>query len=191
MADIKDGDIRVFPYYKDTYLGAENTGFINKKSAVKYHQVIPSHYVYADGLNTTKEEYEKTHETISVFNRKEDGSIDAEMIQGLYHIRTDYYVNTSKCDSQGNIVYNYHKVRVNTLPQELQDKIHEFNKDAYVKGALYKFQEETGFCDHSYIDNDDYNKAEEKLNRNIEYRLGKIHLTVDFDIPENKENKEK
>ncbi len=46
MSDVKDGDIRIFPYYKDEFLGVSPLGFSNIKSAQKYRKRVPSEDVY-------------------------------------------------------------------------------------------------------------------------------------------------
>ena len=47
-SQIKNGEVRIFPYYKGEYMGRSDVefGFSNKNSALKYMKDVPSKDVY-------------------------------------------------------------------------------------------------------------------------------------------------
>ena len=40
---IKNGEVRVFPFYKEEYLGELPFGYSNKKSALKFMRIMKRH----------------------------------------------------------------------------------------------------------------------------------------------------
>ena len=65
---IKNGEVRVFPFYKEEYMGEVHFGYRNKKSALKFMKDIPYDDVF-DRFGG-RDKYIKNHEYLPGLDEK-------------------------------------------------------------------------------------------------------------------------
>lgn len=158
---VNDGDVRIFPYLGDTYLGVEKTGYSNKKSAMKFmktYGVLSPDFVY-DHFGG-KEKYVREH---SVFESKE--TIEQPWPRNPKPAWKKR--GTELSDEEYNVVYDLYQkyCNVHKYPNEYGDEMEKLGYDP------------TGV----YISNSEYLEFEEKyIKKHVEYRKGIIHLSVEF-----------
>ena len=185
---IKNGEVRVFPFYKEEYLGELPFGYSNKKSALKFMKDIPACDVF-DRFGG-RDKYIKNHEYLPrldenklyVFNPKKGPSA---YNMSAYSLR--------KFDG----IYGYDldkKVYLKDLKEEDVDEIRKELRDIgwcveYEKHtSVGEFQKKwnlfplTGSSKgEPAIDWDDFDKMRRKIAREeVEFREGIIHIEVEW-----------
>lgn len=174
---IKNGEIRIFPYYKGEYWGRSEVefGFSNKSSALKYMKEIPAEDIYNSiggyekyynenayllELND-KELYvfnPKINESVYSSNRRKEGCYSYK-INGEYH----YLKDLPNADDIKKAIEE-----LGFIPNADKDKFKEF-EDKY---KLFPY---------IYVDEDLYNKTKKQfIKDNVVFKKGIVKISVDF-----------
>ena len=181
---IKNGEVRCFPFYKGEYMGDLPFGYSNEQSAKKFMKNIPDKDVY-ERLGG-KDEYMKTH----MFVRKLDKS-------KLYVFNPPRHkLNYTLSDRKVEGIYDYsgEKVFLKDLDPKLAEEIIEDLKDIgcwpseyELKDKVKAFQEKYDLfpCGSPYnitsIDDEDFRKMRSKMMKeDVEYRKGIVHINIEY-----------
>lgn len=180
---IKNGEVRVFPFYKEEYMGELPFGYSNKKSALKFMKDIPA----CDVFNRFggKDKYIKNHEYLPrldenklyVFNPKRgESTYSQRKFDGIYGYDLDKKVYLKDLKEED----------VNEIRKELRDigwcveyekhtSVGEFQK----KWNLFPL---TGSSKgEPAIDWDDFEKMKRKMTREeVEFREGIVHIEIEY-----------
>ena len=185
---IKNGEVRVFPFYKEEYLGELPLGYSNRKSALKFMKDIPACDVFERFGG--RDDYIREHEYLPeldknklyVFNPKRGASSYSQSAYSL--IRFDR-------------IYGYDesiKVYLKALKEEDVDEMRKDLKDVgwcveYEKHIdVGEFQKKwnlfplTGSSKgETAVDWDDFEKMKRKMTREeVEFREGIIHIEIEW-----------
>lgn len=180
---IKNGEVRVFPFYKEEYMGELPFGYSNKKSALKFMKDIPACDVF-DRFGG-RDKYIKNHEYLPrldenklyVFNPKKGASAYSQRrFDGIYGYDLDKKVYLKDLKEED----------VNEIRKELRDigwcveyekhtSVGEFQK----KWNLFPL---TGSSKgEPAVDWDDFEKMKRKMTREeVEFREGIVHIEIEY-----------
>ena len=180
---IKNGEVRVFPFYKEEYLGELPLGYSNRKSALKFMKDIPACDVFErfGGRDNYIREHEYLPELdknkLYVFNPKRgESAYSQRRFDGIYGY------DESK------------KVYLKDLKEEDVDEMRKDLKDVgwhieYEKHiAVGEFQKKwnlfplTGSSKgEPAVDWDDFEKMKRKMTREeVEFREGIVHIEIEY-----------
>ena len=170
---IKNGEVRIFPYYKGEYWGRSEVefGFSNKSSALKYMKEIPKEDIY-DSMGGYEKYYNENAymlrfntERLYVFNPR--SSFDRRREGGCY----DYDLNSE---------WVYLKDLDNKEAIEKDIKDLGFIPDAS-RNKFREFEEKYGLFPHIYVDEKPYNSAKKKyIQDNVDFKQGIVKISVEF-----------
>ena len=185
---IKNGEVRVFPFYKEEYLGELPFGYSNKKSALRFMRDIPYDDVF-DRFGG-RDNYIKNHEYLPgldesklyVFNPKKGPSAYNMSAYSLRKFDGIYDYDT------GKKVYlkDLKEEDVNEIRKELRDIGWHAEYENHI--AVGEFQKKwnlfplTGSSKgEPAIDWDDFEKMRRKMAREeVEVREGIIHIGIEW-----------
>ena len=185
---IKNGEVRVFPFYKEEYLGELPLGYSNRKSALKFMKDIPDD---------------------DVFDRF--GGRDNYIREHVYLPRLDenklYVFNPKRGVSAYNLsayslrifdgIYGYDESKKVYLKDLKEEDVNEIRKDLKNIGwhveyenhiAVGEFQKKwnlfplTGSSKGKpAVDWDDFEKMKRKMTREeVEFREGIVHIEIEY-----------
>ena len=185
---IKNGEVRVFPFYKEEYMGELPFGYSNKKSALKFMKDIPACDVF-DRFGG-RDKYIKNHEYLPrldenklyVFNPKKGPSA---YNMSAYSLR--------KFDG----IYGYDLDKKVYLKDLKEEDVNEIRKDLKDIGWCVEYEKhiDVGEFQKKWnlfpltgsskgepsIDWDDFDKMRRKMTREEgEFREGIIHIEVEW-----------
>ena len=180
---IKNGEVRVFPFYKEEYLGELPFGYSNKKSTLKFMKDIPDDDVL-DRFGG-RDNYIKNHEYLPGLDENKLYVFNPKRGTSAYSLR--------KFDG----IYSYDeskKVYLKDLKEEDADEIRKDLKDIgwYVEYEKHndvgEFQKKWNLfpltensTGDPIIDWDDFDKMRRKMAREeVEFREGIIHIEVEW-----------
>ena len=185
---IKNGEVRVFPFYKEEYLGELPFGYSNKKSALKFMKDIPACDVF-DRFGG-RDNYIKNHEYLPeldvnklyVFNPKKGPSA---FNQSAYTLR--------KFDG----IYNYDESKKVYLKDLKEEDVNEIRKELKDIGWCVEYEKhiDVGEFQKKWnlfpltgsskgepaVDWDDFEKMKRKMTREeVEFREGIVHIEIEY-----------
>jgi hypothetical protein len=170
---IKNGEVRIFPYYKGEYWGRSEVefGFSNKSSALKYMKEIPKEDIY-DSMGGYEKYYNENAYMLRfntarlyVFNPR--SSFDRRREGGCY----DYDLNSEW-------VYLKDLDNKETIEKDIKDL--GFIPDAS-RNKFKEFEEKYGFFPCVYVDDKQYKKDRKKyIAENVEFREGIVKISVEY-----------
>ena len=185
---IKNGEVRVFPFYKEEYLGELPLGYSNRKSALKFMRDIPDDDVL-DRFGG-RDNYIREHEYLPrldesklyVFNPKRGVSAYNQSAYSLRRFDGIYGYDENKK------VYlkDLKEEDVNEIRKELRNigwcveyekhiDVGEFQK----KWNLFPLTENS--TGKPVVDWDDFDKMRRKMAREeVEFREGIIHIEIEW-----------
>ena len=185
---IKNGEVRVFPFYKEVYLGELPLGYSNRKSALKFMKDIPDSDVF-DRFGG-RDNYIREHEYLPrldesklyVFNPKRGASVYDMSAYSLRKFDGIYGYDESK------------KVYLKDLKEEDVDEIRKELRDIgwrveYEKHtSVGEFQKKwnlfplTGSSKgEPAVDWDDFEKMKRRMTREeVEFREGIVHIEIEY-----------
>lgn len=169
---IKNEEVRIFPYYKGKYLGVSPLGYSNVKSARKFMNPIPNSDVYAEFGGIEKYEFE--HRYFYGLNKERM----YVFIDDLYHRRIHQDVVAIDYDS---------KTYVKDIPN-YEEILEDFKKLDYhgtyniSKGdSVLAFEKKWNLFPFCEIDYKDFDKMKsKKTSKEVDFRKGIIHINVEF-----------
>jgi hypothetical protein len=161
---IKNGEVRIFPYYKGEYWGRSEVefGFSNKSSALKYMKEIPKEDIY-DSMGGYEKYYNENAYMLRfntarlyVFNPR--SSFDRRREGGCY----DYDLNSEW-------VYLKDLDNKEAIENDIKDL------------GFREFEEKYGLFPHIYVDEKPYNSAKKKyIQDNVDFKQGIVKISVEF-----------
>ena len=185
---IKNGEVRVFPFYKEKYMGELPFGYSNKKSALKFMKDIPACDVF-DRFGG-RDNYIKNHEYLPgldvnklyVFNPKKGPSA---FNQSAYTLR--------KFDG----IYDYDTGKKVYLKDLKEEDVNEIRKELRDIGWHVEYEKHTSVGEFQkkwnlfpltgsskgepIIDWDDFDKMRRKMAREeVEFREGIMHIEIEW-----------
>ena len=179
---IKNGEVRVFPFYKEEYLGELPLGYSNRKSALKFMRDIPDDDVFERFGG--RDNYIREHEYLPgldesklyVFNPKRgESAYSQRKFDGIY----------SYDESKKIYLKDLKEEDVNEIRRELRDigwhveyenhiAVGEFQK----KWNLFPLTDSKG---DPVVDWDDFEKMKRKMTREeVEFREGIVHIEIEY-----------
>lgn len=180
---IKNREVRVFPFYKDEYLGELPFGYSNKKSAVQFMKDIPDDDVFERFGG--RDNYIKEHEyllrldknRLHLFNPKCGESICSKRkFDGIYNYdtRKKIYLKDLKEEDANEMRKDLKDVGW-YVDFEKHDVVGEFQK----KWNLFPF---TGSSKgESAVDWNDFNKMKRKMTKEeVDFREGIVHIEIEW-----------
>ena len=185
---IKNGEVRVFPFYKEEYLGELPFGYSNKKSALKFMKDIPACDVF-DRFGG-RDNYIRNHEYLPgldekklyVFNPKKGPSA---FNQSAYSLR--------KFDG----IYNYDESKKVYLKDMKEEAVDEIRKELRDIGWCVEYEKyiDVGEFQKKWnlfpltgnskgepaVDWDDFDKMKRKMTREeVEFREGILMSEIEY-----------
>lgn len=170
---IKNGEIRIFPYYKGEYWGRSEVefGFSNKSSALKYMKEIPQEDIY-NSIGGYEKYYNENayllrpdNKRLYVFNPK--STSDKRREYGCY----DY-------DFNSEWVYLKDLDNKESIEKDIKDL--GFIADAN-RNKFREFEEKYALFPYIYVDEDLYNKTKKQfIKDNVVFKKGIVKISVDF-----------
>lgn len=180
---IKNGEVRVFPFYKEEYMGELPFGYSNKKSALKFMKDIPACDVF-DRFGG-RDKYIKNHEYLPrldenklyVFNPKKGASVySLRKFDGIYGYDLDkkVYLKDLKEEDVDEIRKELRDIGW-CIEYEKHTSVGEFQK----KWNLFPL---TGNSKgEPSIDWDDFEKMKRKMTKEeVEFREGIVHIEIEY-----------
>ena len=180
---IKNGEVRIFPFYKDEYMGELPFGYSNKKSALKFMKDVPASDVF-DRFGG-KDNYVKEHEyllgldenNLYVFNPKMgESAYSQRRFDGIYNYDTSkkIYLKDLKEEDVNEIrkdlknVGWYSEYEKHIIVGEFQKKWNMFPLTENSKG-------------NPIVDWDEFDKMRRKMTREeVEFREGIVHIEIEY-----------
>lgn len=179
---IKNGEVRVFPFYKEEYLGELPLGYSNRKSALKFMRDIPDDDVFERFGG--RDNYIREHEYLP--------RLDESKLYVFNPKRGESAYSQRKFDG----IYNYDeskKVYLKDLKEEDVDEIRKELRDIgwHVEYenhiAVGEFQKKwnlfplTDSKGDPVVDWDDFEKMKRKMTREeVEFREGIVHIEIEY-----------
>ena len=179
---IKNGEVRVFPFYKEEYLGELPLGYSNRKSALKFMKDIPACDVFErfGGRDNYIREHEYLPELdenkLYVFNPKRgESAYSQRRFDGIYGYDLDKKVYLKDLKEED----------VDEMRKELKDigwhveyeshiDVGEFQK----KWNLFPLTDSKG---DPVVNWDDFEKMKRKMTREeVEFREGIVHIEIEY-----------
>ena len=180
---IKNGEVRVFPFYKEEYLGELPLGYSNRKSALKFMKDIPDSDVF-DRFGG-RDNYIREHEYLPrldesklyVFNPKRGASVySLRKFDGIYGYDLDkkVYLKDLKEEDVDEIRKELRDIGW-YVEYEKHNDVGEFQKKWNLFPLIGSSKGEPS------IDWDDFDKMRRKIAREeVEFREGIIHIEVEW-----------
>lgn len=185
---IKNGEVRVFPFYKEEYMGELPFGYSNKKSALKFMKDIPTGDVF-DWFGG-RDNYIREHEYLPELDEKKLYVFNPKKGPSAYDMSA---CSLRKFDG----IYNYDESKKVYLKDLKEEYVNEIRKDLKDIGwhveyenhiAVGEFQKKwnlfplTGSSKgEPAIDWDDFDKMRRKMAREeVEFREGIIHIEIEW-----------
>lgn len=180
---IKNGEVRVFPFYKEEYLGELPLGYSNRKSALKFMRDIPDDDVFERFGG--RDNYIREHEYLPrldesklyVFNPKRgESAYSQRRFDGIYNYD----------ESKKVYLKDLKEEDVDEIRKELRDigwhveyenhiAVGEFQK----KWNLFPLTENSK--GEPAVDWDDFEKMKRKMTREeVEFREGIVHIEIEY-----------
>lgn len=180
---IKNGEVRVFPFYKEEYMGELPFGYSNKKSALRFMKDIPAGDVF-DRFGG-RDNYIKEHEYLPGLDEKKLYVFNPKKGPSAYSLR--------RFDG----IYNYDESKKVYLKDLKEEYVNEIRKDLKDIGwhaeyenhiAVGEFQKKWNLFPltgnpkgEPAIDWDDFEKMRRKMTREeVEFREGIIHIEIEW-----------
>ena len=180
---IKNGEVRVFPFYKEEYLGELPFGYSNKKSALKFMKDIPYDDVF-DRFGG-RDKYIKNHEYLPrldenklyVFNPKRgESAYSQRRFDGIYGYD----------ESKKVYLKDLKEEDVDEMRKELKDIGWHVEYENHI--AVGEFQKKwnlfplTGSSKgEPAVDWDDFEKMKRRMTREeVEFREGIVHIEIEY-----------
>lgn len=116
---IKNGEVRVFPFYKEEYMGELPFGYSNKKSALKFMKDIPAGDVF-DQFGG-RDNYIKEHEYLPELDEKKLYVFNPKKGPSAYDMST---YSLRKFDG----IYNYDESKKVYLKDLKEEYVNEIRK---------------------------------------------------------------
>lgn len=174
---IKNGDVRIFPYYKGKYMGKSGVeyGFSNEQSALKYMVPIPDKDVY-DTIGG-EDKYFQEYAYLYKFDIKRRYYFKAKPNESIfdYNARTQEGCYDYKLDK---LYYLKEIPNAEEIKKAIEDLgfLPESNRDKFKE-----FEETYGFFPKIYLDDRLFNKAKKKfIQENVEFRKGIVKISVEY-----------
>ena len=173
LDQIKNNEVRIFPYYKGEYWGRSDVefGFSNKNSALKYMKQIPKEDIY-NSMGGYEKYYNenayllKLNKTrLYVFNPR--STFDKRREEGCY----DY-------DLSGEWVYLKDLENKEAIENDIKEL--GFIPDAN-RNKFREFEEKYNLFPHIYVAEEPFNKAKKKfIKDNVVFKQGIVKVSVEF-----------
>jgi hypothetical protein len=170
---IKNGEIRIFPYYKGEYWGKSEVefGFSNKSSALKYMKEIPEEDIY-ESMGGYEKYYNENayllrpdNKRLYVFNPKSIS--DKRREYGCY----DY-------DFNSELVYLKDLDNKESIEKDIKEL--GFIPDAN-RSKFREFEEKYALFPRIYVDEKPYISAKKKyIQNNVDFKQGIVKISVEF-----------
>ena len=169
---IKNGDVRIFPYYKGEYMGKSGVeyGFSNEASARKYMKPIPDKDIY-DSIGGYENYFQenaylyKYSKTKSYWFNPKD-KLDNRIAEGCYD--ADYA----------------ERFYLKGIPnaEEIKKAIEDFGFLPDSDREQFKaFEEKHEFFPSIYVDDKPFIKAKTKyINDNVQFKKGIVKISVEY-----------
>ena len=185
---IKNGEVRVFPFYKEEYMGELPFGYSNKKSALKFMKDIPSGDVF-DRFGG-RDNYIKEHEYLPELDEKKQYVFNPKKGPSAYDMSA---CSLRKFDG----IYNYDESKKVYLKDLKEEDVNEIRKDLKDIGWHVEYENHTSVGEFQKkwnlfpltgsskgepsIDWDDFDKMRRKMAREeVEFREGIIHIEIEW-----------
>ena len=170
---IKNGEVRIFPYYKGEYWGKSEVefGFSNKNSALKYMKPIPKEDIY-DSMGGYEKYYNENAYLLPIDENR----------QYVFNPRSRF--DTRREEGCYDYQYNGKHYYIKDLPnrEDIEKDLKElgFIPDAS-RNKFREFERKYQLFPHIYLEERPYNTAKKKfIQNNIEFREGIVRISVDF-----------
>ena len=180
---IKNGEVRVFPFYKEEYMGELPFGYSNRKSALKFMKDIPACDVF-DRFGG-RDKYIKNHEYLPrldenklyVFNPKRgESTYSQRRFDGIYGYDENKKVYLKDLKEED----------VNEIRKDLKDIGWHVEYENHI--VVGEFQKKwnlfplTGLSKgEPVVDWDDFEKMKRKMTREeVEFREGIVHIEIEY-----------
>ena len=169
---IKNGDVRIFPFYKGEYMGKSEVeyGFSNEASARKYMRQIPSEDVI-DSIGG-REKYFQENAYLYKYSKNKSYwfnpkySLDERVAEGCYDAdhRKKFYLKDIP--------------NAEVIKKAIEDLGFLPDSD---KEQFKAFEEKYEYFPFIYLDCELFNKAKTKyINDNVEFRKGIVKISVEY-----------
>jgi hypothetical protein len=178
-AQIKNGEVRIFPYYKGEYMGKSDVefGFSNKNSALKYMRDIPKEDIYESIGGYEKYYMENAY--LYGLNKK------ALYTFNPYPFSSGPYEKNRK--TGGCYDHNYERINLKDLenPEEIRREIESMGFISDMKPddrwRFKEFEEKYGLFPDIWIDDKAFVKARTKfIKENVEFKKGIVKISVEY-----------
>ena len=180
---IKNGEVRVFPFYKEEYLGELPLGYSNRKSALKFMRDIPAGDVFE--WFGGRDNYIREHEYLPrldesklyVFNPKRGASAYSQRrFDGIYGYD----------ESKKVYLKDLKEEDVDEIRKELRDIGWHAEYENHI--AVGEFQKKWNLFPltgnpkgETAVDWDDFEKMKRKMTREeVEFRHGIVHIEIEY-----------
>ena len=176
---IKNGEVRIFPYYKGEYMGRSDVefGFSNKNSALKYMRDIPKEDIYKSIGGYEKYYMENAY--LYGLNKKALYSFNP------YPFNSGPYAKNRK--TEGCYDHNFERINLKDLenPEEIRREIESMGFIPDMKPddrwRFKEFEEKYGLFPDIWVDDKAFVKARTKyIKENVEFREGIVKISVEF-----------
>lgn len=185
---IKNGEVRVFPFYKEEYMGELPFGYSNKKSALKFMKGIPAGDVF-DRFGG-RDNYIKEHEYLPELDEKKLYVFNPKKGPSAYDMSA---CSLRKFDG----IYNYDESKKVYLKDLKEEDVNEIRKDLKDIGWHVEYENHTSVGEFQkkwnlfpltenstgkpVVDWDDFDKMRRKMAREeVEFREGIIHIEIEW-----------
>ena len=174
---INEGEVRVFPFYREEYMGTVMLGFSNEKSAKSYMKGIPPECVYEKFGG--KEEYDKDHEYISKLNKERLITFNSPRNPKVYHYSRTFENTYEENDDERVYTKNMDPELVKDIRNEIEKVGFYASYEAHEK--VKEFQEKYDLFPYIRIDKEDYEKERRRIiKEDVEYRKGIVHINIEY-----------
>ena len=169
---IKNGDVRIFPYYKGEYMGKSGVeyGFSNEASARKYMKPIPDKDIY-DSIGGYENYFQenaylyKYSKTKSYWFNPKD-KLDKRVAEGCYeasYAEKFYLKDISNAEEIKKAIED-----LGFLPDSDREQ-------------FKAFEEKHEFFPSIYVDDKPFIKAKTKyINDNVQFKKGIVKISVEY-----------
>ena len=180
---IKNGEVRVFPFYKEEYLGELPLGYSNRKSALKFMKDIPACDVFERFGG--RDNYIREHEYLPELDKNKLYVFNPKRGESAYSLR--------RFDG----IYGYDENKKVYLKDLKEEDVNEIRKELRNIGwhveyenhiAVGEFQKKwnlfplTGSSKgEPAVDWDDFEKMKRRMTREeVEFREGIVHIEIEY-----------
>lgn len=180
---IKNGEVRVFPFYKEEYLGELPLGYSNRKSALKFMKDIPAGDVFERFGG--RDNYIREHEYLPGLDKSKLYVFNPKRGESAYSQR--------KFDG----IYSYDENKKVYLKDLKEEDVDEMRKDLKDVGWCVEYEKhiDVGEFQKKWnlfpltgsskgepaVDWDDFEKMKRKMTREeVEFREGIVHIEIEY-----------